>query len=103
LNDNILLLPFLHDFNAVLKETDSMIRYTTTDGDSISVKEALYAGKSVIATNVVDRPHDVILINNNIDDLKKAVTSFCPDNNNNLVENGFLGLLSVYKNALTIV
>ena len=35
---------------------DAFIRSTTTDGDSLSVHEALHLKKDVIASNVVDRP-----------------------------------------------
>jgi len=45
-------LPFFE----VLKFSDCYIRATTTDGDSLSVKEALSIGKPVIASDCVDRP-----------------------------------------------
>src|SRR5690606_10989016 len=37
---NVILISSLHDFNAVIALCDVMIRFTTTDGDAISVKEA---------------------------------------------------------------
>lgn len=73
LHQNILLLPFEHDFNAVIRSSDCMIRFTTTDGDSLSVKEALWHGKSVIATDVVSRPEGVILVSPDIAALERLI------------------------------
>ncbi|MDA1048602.1 MAG: hypothetical protein O3A82_16955, partial [Verrucomicrobia bacterium] len=50
-----------HSFFAVLKECDLFIRNTTTDGDSVSIHEALFLQKPVWATQVVDRPVGVHL------------------------------------------
>jgi len=40
----------------VLKKSDCMIRATLTDGDSISIKEAIYLEKNIICSDVVSRP-----------------------------------------------
>lgn len=99
LESNIILLPFIHDFNAVLRKSDCLIRFTTTDGDSLSVKEALALGKQVIATNVVNRPKEVILVDRNMTQLKKALDSIsihtlaAPD----FDENGFSQMYDIYK------
>lgn len=61
LTENILMISEPHSFFEVLKLSDCYIRNTTTDGDSISVKEALYLNKNVIATGCVERPEGVIL------------------------------------------
>ncbi len=50
-------LPFFE----ILKFSDCYIRATTTDGDSLSVKEALSIGKPVIASDCVDRPEECTL------------------------------------------
>ena len=42
-----------------------MIRATATDGDALSVREGLYLGCPVIATDRVDRPEGVILYHYN--------------------------------------
>lgn len=57
---NIIFISEPHSFYAVIMESDVVLRATSTDGDSISVKEALYAKKVVIATDCVDRPEGVI-------------------------------------------
>lgn len=59
--DNIVIIGEPHPFYEVIKMTDGMIRATSTDGDSISIKEALFAGKDVIATDCVDRPDGVVM------------------------------------------
>jgi len=96
--DNILFLSFVHDFNAIIGNSDCMIRFTTTDGDSLSVKEALYAGKPVIATNVVERPSLVTVIGNNTTELASAVVSFKPHAVSEFTENGFGDLYQLYVN-----
>ena len=62
--NNVLILSENHHFVNLIKLTDCFLRTTTTDGDSISIKEALYFGKCVIASDCVSRPHDVILYKN---------------------------------------
>lgn len=42
-----------------------IIRNTPTDGDSLSVKEALYLHKPILATDAVSRPKGVILFKYN--------------------------------------
>jgi hypothetical protein len=56
LSENILFISENHDFINVIVESSGLIRATTTDGDSLSVREALFKGKPVFATNCVDRP-----------------------------------------------
>ena len=60
ISDNVYFIKEKHDFANIIKITDGLIRATTMDGDSISVKEALYYKKPVFATNVVDRPKGVV-------------------------------------------
>ncbi len=59
---NVFIIRETHSYFELLKEVDVMLRITTTDGDSISVREALYLGKTVIASDVVDRPEGVIQV-----------------------------------------
>lgn len=60
---NVYVIKITHSYFELLKEIDVMLRITTTDGDSISVREALYLNKIVIASNVVDRPQGVVTVN----------------------------------------
>ncbi|MDI5934355.1 hypothetical protein [Halomonas kalidii] len=45
----------------VLRTADVFLRLTSTDGQSISVHEALHFGCAVVASDVVPRPADVLL------------------------------------------
>lgn len=54
--DNIKIISKVHDFFPVLKLTDCFIRCTTTDGDSLSVREAIFLKKPVIASDCIPRP-----------------------------------------------
>jgi len=60
---NIKFITNHHSFVEIIKLTDCMIRATTTDGDSISVKESLYFATPVIASDCISRPPGVILYN----------------------------------------
>lgn len=46
----------------LFKQAKLLLRLTTTDGDSISIREALALGCPVIASNVVERPEQVITV-----------------------------------------
>lgn len=46
----------------LLKNTKLLLRLTKTDGDSVSVREALHFNVKVIATDVTTRPFDVELV-----------------------------------------
>ncbi len=59
---NVFVIKITHSYFELLKEIDVMLRITTTDGDSISVREALYLKKIVIASNIVDRPPGVVTV-----------------------------------------
>lgn len=49
------------DFHLLLPQLDLYVRPVFSDGDAISVREALAAGVSVIASDVVRRPEGVIV------------------------------------------
>lgn len=94
--ENIKFISYPHDFNAVIRESDFMLRYTTTDGDSLSVKEALLLQKTVIATNVVTRPKGVVLINLDISELEKLIKEIKPSNYTHFEEDTIRKLINVY-------
>lgn len=96
--ENILFVPEVHSFFAILKQADIMIRATATDGDSLSIKEALYLCKPTITTNRVPRPDGVILYEyNNAESLSKALlqvgNSAC---SHSFSENTVLELKKIY-------
>ena len=74
--DNIMFIDKPHDFICVLKYNDCFIRYTSTDGDSISIHEAIESGIPVIATDVVSRPNGVYVVRRGVfSELDSAISS----------------------------
>ncbi len=61
LEDNILIYENSTSFVRLIMESDIVLRTTNTDGDAISVREAICLGKQVVASDVVRRPEGVIL------------------------------------------
>lgn len=59
-HQNISFITEPHEFASVLLATDLFLRNTITDGDSTSVREALFLGIPVAATSCVDRPDGCI-------------------------------------------
>ncbi len=68
LSTHITLVPEPISFIKLIKLSDIVLRPTLTDGDALTVREALYLNKTVIASNVVDRPKGTILydVNDNM-------------------------------------
>lgn len=58
---SVFFIDYPHSYFEVLKRVDCFIRNTSTDGDALSVKEALYLGVPVLCTDIVDRPSGVKL------------------------------------------
>ncbi|MCO5091033.1 glycosyltransferase [Bosea sp. (in: a-proteobacteria)] len=59
------------NFPAILRHCDLFVRPTTTDGDALSVREALWYGKPAIASDAVARPEGTIVFTSR--DLKQFV------------------------------
>lgn len=59
--DNIIFIDYPHPYYQLLKLIDIFVRNTSTDGDALSVKEALYLNKKVLCSDSVDRPSGVTL------------------------------------------
>jgi hypothetical protein len=78
--DHVLFLPEKHNFIAALRYCDIFVRNTVTDGDSLSIHEALALQKAVWATSVVSRPDGTFCYVdiNDIDPLKPFVASKSP-------------------------
>lgn len=101
--ENIYIINGNHSFYKVMEFSDASIRNTTTDGDSLSVKESLYLNKITFATDVVSRPKGCILykkgfldeILNNLDLDPKVY------NHNKKDENGYIRLKEIYQSCLT--
>lgn len=99
LPSNIYIINTPHDFINVIKLSDILIRATTMDGDSLSIKEALYYHKPVLATDVVDRYNSVILFNN-FSDLKEKIKSIKGLTNVAEVEDSSIEIIKLYHELL---
>lgn len=51
-------------FIRLIEQSDMILRPTNTDGDALTVREALFLGKQVIASDVVKRPGGTLLFRN---------------------------------------
>lgn len=97
--ENIKIINYSHPFFRVLEYADIFIRNTSTDGDSLSIHEALDLNVTVIATNVVDRPEGVLLMNrDNKKDLEKILSK--QEKNNIQPRKNNLDLISFYTDIL---
>lgn len=78
--ERVLFLTGPHSFVAVLAQVDVFIRNTVTDGDSLSIHEALAQCKAVWATDVVARPRGTYLFRrlDEIDPYRPAWTGWAP-------------------------
>ena len=92
-----------HDFFEVLKLSHGFIRNTTTDGDSLSVKESLFLNVPVFATDVVTRPPGCILYNEPDNLLDHVITMRKNDLShfdNNKIESPVKRLEEIYASYL---
>lgn len=76
-------------FVRLMAHADMVLRPTITDGDAITIREALYYGVPVVASDVVDRPQGVTLhanrdANSLADAIIRCESQPKPDNTNKL-------------------
>lgn len=60
-HENVSFITEPHDFTTILLASDLFLRNTITDGDSTSVREAIFFDIPVAATSCVDRPNGCII------------------------------------------
>lgn len=76
LEDRWLLVEEPFPAAALFQKTDIFLRPTTTDGDSVSVRECLHLGVSVVASDSVVRPEGVVIFQDrDVDDLDAKVVA----------------------------
>lgn len=80
---NLLVVTGNHAFFEIIKNSDGFLRHTTTDGDSLSVRESLSLQKAVFATDVVSRPSQVVVYDN-IATLRELLQKFKSNSENNV-------------------
>lgn len=62
------------DFVSLVKKSTLTIRATRTDGDSLSIRESLYFGIPIIASDVTTRPEGTIIFKNeDVEDLENNI------------------------------
>lgn len=91
-------------FYQIIRNCDCLIRFTSKDGDSLSIREALFLGKVVVATDVVSRPEGVNLVKygneSALVEIVKQIASNPNEHNNHEMTNGAVQLTELYKNIL---
>ena len=96
---NVSIIKQTHSFASLLSYSDIMIRATATDGDSLSVREALDLGVRVIATDCVDRPVGVLLFKYN--DEQSLIESLLRQNSEEILNspknNVVTSIIELYK------
>lgn len=98
--ENVYIINGNHSFYKVMELCDASIRNTTTDGDSISVKESLYLDKITFSTDVVSRPRGCITYKKgNLNDILRFVNQK-NTRNKELVENGYIRLKEIYSSHI---
>jgi glycosyltransferase involved in cell wall biosynthesis len=74
LQNNFLFVTQSYPFHPILLKSSVFVRPTNTDGDAISIREALYFRIPSVASNVVTRPEGTIIFKNrDIDDFTLKV------------------------------
>ncbi|WP_162247912.1 glycosyltransferase [Devosia sp. Root413D1] len=104
LQDRVKIVFDLPNFAGVLKEADIFVRPTSWDGDAISIREALWYGLPVVASDAVQRPDAVSLFRNrNQTDLEQAILSVGPRSGhlNAGAPDYVLDVLEVYRTAMS--
>jgi len=86
LNSYLTVIPKSISFINLIKECDLVLRPTISDGDALTIREALWLNKHVVASDVVKRPPGTILYKNgdSIDLYNKIINFNNNKNNNNL-------------------
>ncbi|MDD2493734.1 MAG: hypothetical protein PHE29_00925 [Tissierellia bacterium] len=101
--NNVLIINIAHSFYKVMQVCDASIRNTTTDGDSLSVKESLYLKRYTFATDAVNRPPGCILYKRGKfnDFLNKEIPHIMNHKVKSIeIKNGSVRLLEIYKELL---
>lgn len=107
LGDRVLLARDLPDFAALLSRSDVFLRSTLIDGDSMSVREALYLGVPTVASNTPFRPDGVVLFERgDADDMAEKIRMALesergsPDAARRESEANLAALFTIYSSAL---
>ena len=80
LSDRFLFVEPCGELHPLLRRVDLLVRPTASDGDALTIREALAAAVPVVASDVVPRPGgSVVFRTRDIDDLEGAVVATLDD------------------------
>lgn len=101
---NVAFIKEREDILSMLMEHDVLIRNTVTDGDSLLVKEALWLGVQVIATDCVPRHPACVLVRcGDLADVEEKIVNvgkYARNLKNISLENGAELVISLYERLL---
>lgn len=93
---SVFFIDYPHPYFELLKHVDCFVRNTSTDGDALSVKEALFLGVPTICTDVVDRPDGVVTFKySDKESFEKSLRNLSYSSVN--IENGAKKIIELYK------
>lgn len=97
---NVYIINYPHSYFEILNRADISIRNTSTDGDPLSIKESLFLGTPVIASNVVSRHSDCILYSRGSlsEEFKNIIKQTMSKTISSPIEDGSIEILKLYKN-----
>jgi len=64
LQNNFLLINGVFSFVRVIENSDIVLRPTNADGDAVTIREAIFLNKAVLASDVIVRPDRTLLFKN---------------------------------------
>lgn len=101
LQNYIILIPFAVSFVKMIELCDLVVRPTNTDGDALTIREALYLGKPVIASDVVKRPEGTVVFKNrDVVDLYTKINTTLQDNDI-VLKHKAVNYLEIYNQVYT--
>lgn len=100
--DNECFIDYPHSYFEVLKRVDCFVRNTPTDGDALSVREALYLGKPTLCSDAVDRPEGVKLFRySDAASFSDSLSAISPlQQGEGRMANGAEEIMNIYKTLL---
>ena len=101
LKNRILILDEPLSFVRLITMSDIVLRTTNTDGDAISIREGLFFGKKVIASDVVKRPEGVLTFKTrDLNSLIEVVVQTSATDNRNIPPLENIDYLKLYSSIL---
>ena len=101
--DNIFVIKDSHSFFKILTLCDVSIRNTSTDGDSLSVKESIFLNILTLCTDVVSRPKEAFVYKRGT--IGTVINSININNQNiihSTIKDGSEELIDLYRQNLNI-